>query len=124
MRRIFEQTQKVEIVKFIEEFVNARQGFFTPGKEELQTELPEEKNYVWVDKIQLEQELDALVRGSLESAKVFPLQMKITVKKVVGGVSVGYEDNGAGTWRNRQIVLSGKTEKNVEKQRRWGLQVA
>lgn len=124
MRRVFEKTQKVEIVGFIEEFVKARQGFFTPGKEELLAELPEEKIYVWVDKIQLERELDVFVKGSLESAKVFPLQMKITVKNIMGEVHIGYEDNGAGTWRNRQIVLADKPGKAVEKQRRWGVQVA
>lgn len=124
MRRVFEKTQKVEIVEFIEEFVNTRKVFFTPGKEELLAELPEEKHYVWVDKIQLERELDALVRSSLESAKALPLQMKITVKNVMGEVQIGYEDNGAGTWRNRQIVFAGKPGKAVEKQRRWGVQVA
>ena len=120
MRRVFEKTQKVEIVEFIEEFVNTRKVFFTPGKEELQAE----QHYVWVDKIQLERELDALVRSSLESAKALPLQMKITVKNVMGEVQIGYEDNGAGTWRNRQIVLADESGKAVEKQRRWGVQVA
>ena len=81
MRKILQRNEKVELNSFIDEFVKARQKYFTPGQEWLEAELAEEKISVYMDKAQLEKDLDELVKTSLMYGKVRNLEMKIQVKK-------------------------------------------
>ena len=46
----------MELNSFIDEFVKARQKYFTPGQEWLEAELAEEKISVYMDKAQLEKD--------------------------------------------------------------------
>ena len=62
MRKILQRNEKVELNSFIDEFVKARQKYFTPGQEWLEAELAEEKISVYMDKAQLEKELDELLK--------------------------------------------------------------
>ena len=80
MRKILQRNEKVELNSFIEEFVKIRQKYFTPGQEWLEAELAEEKISVYMDKAQLEKDLDELVKTSLMYGKVRNLEMKIQVK--------------------------------------------
>ena len=73
--------RKWSLSSFIDEFVKARQKYFTPGQEWLEAELAEEKISVYMDKAQLEKDLDELVKTSLMYGKVRNLEMKIQVKK-------------------------------------------
>ena len=80
MRKILQRNEKVELNSFIEEFVKTRQKYFTPGQEWLEAGLVEEKISVYMDKAQLEKDLDELVKTSLMYGKVRNLEMKIQVK--------------------------------------------
>lgn len=82
MRKILQRNEKVELNSFIEEFVKTRQKYFTPGQEWLEAELAEEKISVYMDKAQLEKDLDELVKTSLMYGKVRNLEMKIQVKRL------------------------------------------
>lgn len=82
MRKILQRNEKVELNSFIDEFVKARQKYFTPGQEWLEAELAEEKISVYMDKAQLEKDLDELVKTSLMYGKVRNLEMKIQVKRL------------------------------------------
>ena len=57
MRKILQRNEKVELNSFIDEFVKARQKYFTPGQEWLEAELAEEKISVYMDKAQLEKDV-------------------------------------------------------------------
>ena len=48
MRKILQRNEKVELNSFIDEFVKARQKYFTPGQEWLEAELAEEKISVYM----------------------------------------------------------------------------
>ena len=124
MRKILQRNKKVEINSFIEEFVKARQKYFTPGQEWLEAELAGEKISVYMDKAQMEKKLDELIKNSLAHGMVMNLEMKIQVKKTSDGAEICYSDNGAGTWRNRSISVAGKPGRSAETKRSWGVQVA
>ena len=106
MRKILQRNEKVELNSFIDEFVKARQKYFTPGQEWLEAELAEEKISVYMDKAQLEKDLDELVKTSLMYGKVRNLEMKIQVKKTADGAGICFSDNGVGNWRNIQAYLT------------------
>ena len=108
MRKILQRNEKVELNSFIDEFVKARQKYFTPGQEWLEAELAEEKISVYMDKAQLEKDLDELVKTSLMYGKVRNLEMKIQVKKTADGAGICFSDNGVGNWRNKSICVTGK----------------
>ena len=103
MRKILQRNEKVELNSFIDEFVKARQKYFTPGQEWLEAELAEEKISVYMDKAQLEKDLDELVKTSLMYGKVRNLEMKIQVKKTADGAGICFSDNGVGNWRTGRI---------------------
>lgn len=124
MRRILQKNEKIELNSFIEEFVKARQKYFTPGQEWLEAELAQEKISVYMDKAQLEKDLDELVKTSLMSGKVQNLEMKIQVKKTADGAEICFSDNGAGNWRNKSICVTGKSGRSLEMKKNWGVQVA
>ena len=102
-----------------EEFVKARQKYFTPGQEWLEAELPQEKISVYMDKAQLEKDLDELVKTSLMYGKVRNLEMKIQVKKKSDGAELCYSDNGSGNWRDRNIFVSGRSGRSVDIKRNF-----
>ena len=108
MRKILRKIQKTEINSFIDAFVKERQKFFTPGQEWLESELADEKIYIPANTAQLENELDKLIKNSLENGSVFPLEMKIKVEKTAEGAKICYSDNGAGIWRNKSFLLRGQ----------------
>ena len=56
-------------------------------RDRLEAELAEEKISVYMDKAQLEKDLDELVKTSLMYGKVRNLEMKIQVKKTADAVS-------------------------------------
>lgn len=85
MKRALAKIQKTEINTYIDEFVKARQKYFTDGQEWLEAKVIDEKIYVQVDRKQLEEELDDMIKISLQFGKVLPLEMKIQVRKVAGG---------------------------------------
>ena len=124
MRKILQRNEKVELNSFVDEFVKAREKYFTPGQEWLTAELSREKINVCVDKAQLERELDELVKTSLTHGSVKNLEMKIQVKKKSDGAELCYSDNGAGNWRDRNIFVSGKVGRSVDIKRSWGVQIA
>ena len=124
MRKILQRNEKVELNSFIDEFVKARQKYFTPGQEWLEAELAEEKISVYMDKAQLEKDLDELVKTSLMYGKVRNLEMKIQVRKVAGGAEISYMDNGAGSWRCGRIYAPEKAGSAVSAEKRWGVQIA
>ena len=109
---------------YIEEFVKIRQKYFTPGQEWLEAELAEEKISVYMDKAQLEKDLDELVKTSLMYGKVRNLEMKIQVKKTADGAGICFSDNGVGNWRNKSICVTGKPGRGLETKKIWGVQVA
>ena len=119
MRKILQRNEKVELNSFIDEFVKARQKYFTPGQEWLEAELAEEKISVYMDKAQLEKDLDELVKTSLMYGKVRNLEMKIQVKKTADGAGICFSDNGVGNWRNKSICVTGKPGRGL-KQRKSG----
>ena len=118
------RNEKVELNSFIDEFVKARQKYFTPGQEWLEAELAEEKISVYMDKAQLEKDLDELVKTSLMYGKVRNLEMKIQVKKTADGAGICFSDNGVGNWRNKSICVTGKPGRGLETKKIWGVQVA
>ena len=124
MRKILQRNEKVEINSFIDEFVKARQKYFTPGQEWIEAELAQEKISVYMDKAQLEKDLDELVKTSLMFGKVQNLEMKIQVKKTADGAEICFSDNGAGNWRNERICVTGKAGRSLEVKKNWGVQVA
>ena len=124
MRKILQKTQKVEVNTFIEQFVKARQEYFIPGKEWLEADLAGEEISVYMDPKKLEEELDGLIRNSLEHGQVFPLKILIQVRKTPDGAEICYLDNGAGTWRNKKIAVVGMTGRNMEEKKNWGVQIA
>ena len=124
MRKILQRNEKVELNSFIDEFVKARQKYFTPGQEWLEAELAEEKISVYMDKAQLEKDLDELVKTSLMYGKVRNLEMKIQVRKVAGGAEISYMDNGAGSWRCGRIYAPEKAGRAASPEKRWGVQIA
>ena len=115
MRKILQRNEKVELNSFIDEFVKARQKYFTPGQEWLEAELAEEKISVYMDKAQLEKDLDELVKTSLMYGKVRNLEMKIQVKKTADGAGICFSDNGVGNWRNKSICVTGKPGRGLKK---------
>ena len=124
MRKILQRNEKVELNSFIEEFVKIRQKYFTPGQEWLEAELAEEKISVYMDKAQLEKDLDELVKTSLMYGKVRNLEMKIQVKKTADGAEICFSDNGVGNWRNKSSCVTGKPGRGLETKKIWGVQVA
>lgn len=124
MRKILQKIQKVELNTLIEQFVKARQKFFIPGKEWLEADLAGEEISVYMDKKELEEELDELIRNSLEHGQVLPLKMQIQVRKTADGAEICYLDNGAGSWRNKRIAVAGKTGRSMEEKKNWGVQIA
>ena len=122
MRKILRKIQKTEINSFIDAFVKERQKFFTPGQEWLGTELADEKIYIPVNTTQLENELDKLIKNSLENGSVFPLEMKIKVEKTAEGAKICYSDNGAGIWRNKSFFVT--EGKSAKERTSWGVQLA
>ena len=124
MRKILQRNEKVELNSFIEEFVKTRQKYFTPGQEWLEAGLVEEKISVYMDKAQLEKDLDELVKTSLMYGKVRNLEMKIQVRKVAGGAEISYMDNGAGSWRCGRIYAPEKAGRAASPEKRWGVQIA
>lgn len=121
MRKILQRNEKVELNSFIDEFVKARQKYFTPGQEWLEAELAEEKISVYMDKAQLEKDLDELVKTSLMYGKVRNLEMKIQVKKTADGAGICFSDNGVGNWRNKSICVTGKPGRGLETKKIWGV---
>ena len=99
MKKALAKIQKTEINTYIDEFVKARQKYFTDGQEWLEAKVTDEKIYVQIDRKQLEEELDDMIKISLQFGRVLPLEMKIQVRKVAGGAEISYMDNGAGSWR-------------------------
>ena len=73
---------------------------------------------------QLEEELDDMIKISLQFGKVLPLEMKIQVRKVAGGAEISYMDNGAGSWRCGRIYAPEKAGSAVSAEKRWGVQIA
>ena len=124
MKKALAKIQKTEINTYIDEFVKARQKYFTPGQEWLEAELAEEKISVYMDKAQLEKDLDELVKTSLMYGKVRNLEMKIQVRKVAGGAEISYMDNGAGSWRCGRIYAPEKAGRAASPEKRWGVQIA
>ena len=124
MRKILQRNEKVELNSFIDEFVKTRQKYFTPGQEWLEAGLVEEKISVYMDKAQLEKDLDELVKTSLMYGKVRNLEMKIQVRKVAGGAEISYMDNGAGSWRCGRIYAPEKAGRAASPEKRWGVQIA
>ena len=80
MKKALAKIQKTEINTYIDEFVKARQKYFTVGQEWLEAKVTDEKIYVQIDRKQLEEELDDMIKISLQFGKVLPLEMKIQVK--------------------------------------------
>ena len=105
MRKILSKSQKVELNTFIEQFVKARQKYFIPKKEWLEADLAGEEISAYIDKKELEGELDELIRNSLEHGQVLPLKMQIQVRKTKDGAEICYLDNGTGNWRNKKIAV-------------------
>ena len=105
MRKILSKTQKVELNTFIEQFVKTRQKYFIPKKEWLEANLAGEEISAYIDKKELEGELDELIRNSLEHGQVLPLKMQIQVRKTKDGAEICYLDNGTGNWRNKKIAV-------------------
>lgn len=124
MRKALQKIQKVEINSFIDKFVKARQKYFTQGQEWLEAELAEEKIYVSVNEKQLEAELDELVRNSLKHSTAVSLEMRIQVKKAMTGAKICYTDNGAGTWRNRSLLVTDRLDGRLDDEKNWGVQIA
>ncbi|MDD5805328.1 hypothetical protein ACTQWG_09600 [Blautia sp. HCP3S3_H10_1] len=116
--------QKIEVNSFIDEFVKARQKYFTKGQEWLEADLAEEKIYVYADKNQLAVELDELVKNSLMHSAVVPMEMRIQVERASDGAKINYMDNGAGTWRNRSFFVAGNADARAAGEKRWGVQMA
>ena len=77
MKKALAKIQKTEINTYIDEFVKARQKYFTVGQEWLEAKVTDEKIYVQIDRKQLEEELDDMIKISLQFGKVLPLEMKI-----------------------------------------------
>ena len=124
MRKILQRNEKAELNSFIEKFVKARQKYFTPGQDWLEAELSQEKISVYMDKAQMEKDLDELVKTSLMYGKVQNLVMKIQVKKTADGAEICFSDNGAGNWRNKSICVTAKPGRSLEVKKNWGVQVA
>ena len=90
---------------------------------------------MYMDKAQLEKDLDELVKTSLMYGKVRNLEMKIQVKKTADGAGICFSDNGVGNWRNKSICVTGSKpgrgtsvinglKKVQESYLIWGVQVA
>ena len=58
MKKALAKIQKTEINTYIDEFVKARQKYFTVGQEWLEAKVTDEKIYVQIDRKQLEEELE------------------------------------------------------------------
>ena len=124
MRKILQRNETVEVNSFIDKFVKERQKYFTPGQEWIQAELSREKISVYMDKAQMERELDKLVKNSLAHGGVMNLEMKLQVKKTSDGAEICYSDNGAGSWRDRSIFVAGEAGRSAAEKRSWGVQMA
>ena len=124
MKNALAKIQKTEINTYIDEFVKARQKYFTVGQEWLEAKVTDEKIYVQIDRKQLEEELDDMIKISLQFGKVLPLEMKIQVRKVAGGAEISYMDNGAGSWRCGRIYAPEKAGRAASPEKRWGVQIA
>ena len=124
MRKILSKSQKVELNTFIEQFVKARQKYFIPKKEWLEADLAGEEISAYIDKKELEGELDELIRNSLEHGQVLPLKMQIQVRKTKDGAEICYLDNGTGNWRNKKIAVVGRTGRSMAEKKSWGIQIA
>ena len=70
MKKALAKIQKTEINTYIDEFVKARQKYFTVGQEWLEAKVTDEKIYVQIDRKQLEEELDDMIKISLQFGKV------------------------------------------------------
>lgn len=128
MKKALAKIQKTEINTYIDEFVKARQKYFTDGQEWLEAKVTDEKIYVQIDRKQLEEELeeelDDMIKISLQFGRVLPLEMKIQVRKVAGGAEISYMDNGAGSWRCGRIYAPEKAGRAASPEKRWGVQIA
>lgn len=124
MKKALAKIQKTEINTYIDEFVKARQKYFTDGQEWLEAKVTDEKIYVQIDRKQLEEELDDMIKISLQFGRVLPLEMKIQVRKVAGGAEISYMDNGAGRWRCGRIYAPEKAGRAASPEKRWGVQIA
>lgn len=69
---------------------------------------------MYMDKAQLEKDLDELVKTSLMYGKVRNLEMKIQVKKTADGAGICFSDNGVGNWRNKSSCVTGKPGRGLE----------
>lgn len=124
MEKALANIQKTEINRYIDEFVKARQKYFTRGQEWLEAKLTDEKIYVQIDRRELEKELDHMIKISLQFSQVLPLEMRIQVRKVADGAEISYMDNGAGSWRCGRIYATEKAERVESQEKRWGVQIA
>lgn len=124
MRKVFNRAKKIELNRFVKDFVDMREKFFVPEQESLEAEIGEEELWVKADKKQLEMELDSLVKNSLIYGKALPLKMKISVEKASEGAVISFSDNGAGTWRNKQISVGKKCRQERETKENWKMQIA
>ena len=115
MKKALAKIQKTEINTYIDEFVKARQKYFTVGQEWLEAKVTDEKIYVQIDRKQLEEELDDMIKISLQFGKVL---------KVAGGAEISYMDNGAGSWRCGRIYAPEKAGRAASPEKRWGVQIA
>lgn len=124
MEKALANIQKTEINSYIDEFVKARQKYFTRGQEWLEAKVTDEKIYVQIDRRELEEELDDMIKISLQFSQVLPLEMRIQVRKVADGAEISYMDNGAGSWRCGRIYAPEKAERVTSHEKRWGVQIA
>ena len=91
--------QKTEINTYIDEFVKARQKYFTDGQEWLEAKVTDEKIYVQIDQKQLEEELDDMIKNK---PAVWP------------GTSAGNEDSGTQGCRRSRNQLHGQWCRKLE----------
>ena len=124
MEKALAKIQKTEINSYIDEFVKARQKYFTRGQEWLEAKVTDEKIYVQIDRRELEEELDDMIKISLQFSQVLPLEMRIQVRKVADGAEISYMDNGAGSWRCGRIYAPEKAEKADFPEKTLGVQIA
>ena len=93
MKKALAKIQKTEINTYIDEFVKARQKYFTVGQEWLEAKVTDEKIYVRIDRKQLEEELDDMIKI---------------------GTSSGNEDSGTKGCRRSRNQLHGQRCRKLE----------
>lgn len=88
--------QTIEVAAFLKNYVKGKREVMESGQEEITVDTKGITAEISVDPEQLQRILDNLLENSRKYAEMTPLRIEILLEKTPKGVSVCFQDNGAG----------------------------